>query len=81
MLFNELKEYLYTNSVFGLTATIRKKVLIYHFKRFYNGIRLQLRIKVDKDTKEVLSVENNGKVYTSFDDIKGLVENKYGQSK
>ena len=74
--FNGLKQYLYKNNVFGFTVSIRKNVLIYLFRRYFNGRKLTLKIKVDKKTKNVVSVINNDTVYTNFKDIKNLVEKK-----
>lgn len=74
--FSELNEYFYNNNVFGFTATRRKKVIIYSFTRYYNslGPRLCLKVKVDRHTKNVISVMSNGITYSNFEDIKKLVE-------
>lgn len=76
MKFSELKEYLDEHAVFGLTAKKRKKTIIYFFRRYYVKIELSLKVKVDRETKEVISVICKDKVYTDFDDIKKLVEKK-----
>jgi hypothetical protein len=75
MKFSELKNYLYDNSCFGFTATRRKKVIIYFFRRFFIGRYLTLKVKVDRKTKNVISTISNGKVYCSFNELKKLVEN------
>ena len=70
----ELKKYLYSNSVFGFTVSIRKNYLIYLYKRLFNGIRLSMKVKVDKKTKYVESVNIKGVIYTDFDEVKKVVE-------
>lgn len=74
--FNGLKNYLYGNSCFGFIATRRKHTIIYSFKRLFNGIKLSLKAKVNRETKNVISVISNGKVYTDFDELKKIVELK-----
>ena len=72
--FKDFQEYLYDHACFGFTATRRKKVIIYSFRRFYTKLELLLKVKVDRKTKNVISVMNNGNIYTTFDGIKKLVE-------
>lgn len=72
--FNDLNDYLTNNSCFGFTATRRKRVIIYSFRRYYIGLGLSLKVMVDRKTKNVISVMNNGKAYTTFEDVKNLVE-------
>jgi hypothetical protein len=72
--FNELSAYLTEHSVFGFTATRRKKTIIYTFKRYYIGLKLFIKVKVDKHTKHVISVLKDDKTYTDFDEIKKMVE-------
>lgn len=73
--FIDLDKYLIENNCFGLTASIRKKVIIYKFRRYFTKIELSLKIKVDKETKKVISVLCNGKEYTDLDEIKAIVSN------
>ena len=72
--YTELNDYLTEHSVFGLIASIRKKTIIYSFSRFYNGLKLFIKVKVDNCTKHVISVLKDDKVYTDFDEVKKLVE-------
>ena len=72
--FKDLKDYLYDHACFGFTATRRKKVIIYSFRRYYIKLELSLKVKVDRITKNVISIMHNGNVYKTFDDVKKLVE-------
>ena len=72
--FNDLNDYLTNNSCFGFTTTRRKRVIIYSFRRYYIGLGLSLKVMVDRKTKNVISVMSNGKAYTTFEDVKNLVE-------
>ena len=75
--FKELDEYLYSQNVFGLTAQKRKHTIIYKFSRYYVKAELDLKVKVMRKTKYVMSVEHNGIIYTDLDKLKKLVENKH----
>ena len=72
--FKELQEYLNKQSVYGFTCTKRKTTLIYTFIRYYIGRKLFIKVKVDRETKQVISVNHQGKVYTDFDELKKLIE-------
>lgn len=72
--FNELQEYLNKQSVYGFTCTKRKTTLIYTFIRYYIGRKLFIKVKIDRETKQVISVNHQGKIYTDFDELKKLVE-------
>ena len=73
--FKEIQAFLNENYAFGFTVSRRKKYLIYTFVRFFNSKRkLHLRMKVDRETKQVISVNHQGKVYTDFDELKKLIE-------
>jgi hypothetical protein len=74
--FQELSEYLYSNNVFGFTASRRKNSIIYASKRYYIGLGLSLKVKVMRKTKYVMSVMCKDKVYTDFEELKKLVEKK-----
>ena len=72
--FDDFNDYLTNNNCFGFTATRRKRVIIYTFKRYYTKIELLLKVMVDIHTKNVISVMNKGDVYTTFEEVKKLVE-------
>jgi len=72
--FTDLNNYLTNNSCFGFTASRRKRVIIYSFRRYYIGLGLSLKVMVDRQTKNVISVMNNGNVYNTFEDVKKLVD-------
>jgi len=73
--YSELKDYLYSKYCFGFTATIRKKVIIYSYRRYILSMGMvNLKVKVDRRTKDVISVLHNGTEYTSFDDVKKIIE-------
>ena len=71
--FSELLTYLTNNYVFGLTGQKRKNTIIYSFSRFIYSKPLRLKVKVMRETKCVMSVMCNGKIYTDFDDVKTLI--------
>ena len=72
--FDDFNDYLTNNNCFGFTAAKRKRVIIYTFKRYYTKIELLLKVMVDIHTKNVISVMNKGDVYTTFEEVKKLVE-------
>lgn len=72
--YPELLAYLTSKYVFGLTCERRKKTIIYEFKKFMYGYHKNLKVKVSRETKYVMSVLHEGKVYTDFDDLKAIIE-------
>ncbi len=72
--FNELCDYLYGHAVFGFTAVKRKHVIIHTFRRYYLKIEIELKVKVMRKTKYIMSIICNDTVYTDFDEIKKLIE-------
>ena len=75
--FKDFSNYLEENNCFGLTASKRKNTIIYFFERYFIGLFLHLKIKVDRKTKNVISVMVEDKSYTDLDKIKKLVEKKW----
>ena len=74
--FKELEEYLNSQDCFGLTVTRREHILVYHFVRYYNKIRLSLNVLVSRKTKFVIGVTTENKTYEDLDELKEFVKRK-----
>lgn len=74
--FEDFKNYLTNNYVFGFTAILRDNTIIYSFVRFFNKNELKMRVKVNRDTKCVESAFIEGKTYTDLEDVKEIVERR-----
>lgn len=74
--FEDFKNYLTDNYVFGFTAAFRKDTIIHSFIRFFNNNELKMKVKVNRDTKCVMSVFIEDKPYTDLEDVKEIVERR-----
>lgn len=76
MTFQDLQAYLNQYNCYGLTASKRKRTIIYNFERYYNKIELSLKVMVLRSNKHVISVRCGDNVYTSFEELSKVVERK-----
>jgi len=74
--FEDFKNYLTDNFVFGFTATLRKNTIIHSFIRFFNNNELKMKVKVNRDTKCIESVFVDDKTYIDLEKVKTIVERK-----
>lgn len=82
--YKDLKTYLEDEQyIFGVgSVQIREKCLIYGFIRYYSSKpKTKLKVKVDRQTKNVISVKVKDDIYTDLDELKQAIDYKIIQNK
>ena len=81
--YKKLKVYLENEQyIYSYMVQIRESSLIYSFRRYYaSKPKTKLKVKVDRKTKNVVSVKIGDDIYTDLDVLKPVIDYKIIQSK
>lgn len=81
--YKDLKAYLENEQyIYSYMVQIRENSLIYSFRRYYaSKPKTKLKVKVDRKTKNVISVKIGNDIYTDLDILKPVIDYKIIQSK